>query len=111
MLPSFYKEGVPRILLEAMALSKPIITTDSVGCKECVVAPFKESDNIKLGKNGFLCGIKNAISLKNAMLDFIAMDSRTKSELGKEGRAFVVKNHNIKHVLKRYKIAIFKADS
>ena len=40
VLPS-YKEGIPRILLEALALGKPIITTNTSGCKECVALPLK----------------------------------------------------------------------
>lgn len=49
ILPSYYPEGTPRTILEAMALAKPIITTDSVGCRETVIN----------GYNGFLVGIKS----------------------------------------------------
>ena len=45
VLPSFYREGVPRTLLEAAAMGRPIITTDSVGCREVV------DDRV----NGLLC--------------------------------------------------------
>jgi len=44
ILPSYYREGVPRALLEALSLGKPIITTDHIGCRETVLN----------GKNGFL---------------------------------------------------------
>ena len=40
VLPSFYREGVPRTLMEAAAMSKPLITTDNVGCRD-VVLPTK----------------------------------------------------------------------
>ena len=36
VLPSFYREGVPRSLLEAAAMGKPIVTTDAIGCREAV---------------------------------------------------------------------------
>jgi len=49
VLPSFFGEGVPRILLEAAAMAKPIITTDSVGCREVV----------EHGVNGLLCRPKD----------------------------------------------------
>tara|TARA_X000000368_G_scaffold396464_2_gene364747 strand:+ start:3571 stop:4740 length:1170 start_codon:yes stop_codon:yes gene_type:complete len=44
ILPSYYREGVPRALLEALSLGKPIITTDHIGCRETVLD----------GQNGFL---------------------------------------------------------
>lgn len=52
VLPS-YREGVPRILLEAMAMGKPIITTDTVGCREV----------IEHKKNGLLISIKDSKNL------------------------------------------------
>ena len=38
MLPSYYPEGVPRALIEAAAMGKPVITTDSPGCRDVVDA-------------------------------------------------------------------------
>jgi N,N'-diacetylbacillosaminyl-diphospho-undecaprenol alpha-1,3-N-acetylgalactosaminyltransferase len=53
VLVSYYREGVPRILLEGLSMSKPIITADSVGCKEVV-------ENYK---NGYLVPPKNSEAL------------------------------------------------
>ena len=36
VLPSYYREGLPRVIQEAMAIGRPIITCDSVGCRETV---------------------------------------------------------------------------
>ena len=36
VLPSYYREGVPRTLLEAAAMGRPIVTSDAVGCREVV---------------------------------------------------------------------------
>jgi N,N'-diacetylbacillosaminyl-diphospho-undecaprenol alpha-1,3-N-acetylgalactosaminyltransferase len=49
-LPSYYREGVPRVLLEAMALGKPIVTTDNVGCREAV----------DQGRNGYLVPVHDS---------------------------------------------------
>lgn len=57
VLPSYYREGLPRVLLETMAMKKPIITADTVGCKEVCFN----------GINGFLVKPKDVESLYIAM--------------------------------------------
>lgn len=64
VLPS-YREGVPRSTQEAMALGKPVITTNAPGCRDTVVE----------GKNGFLIEIGDVESLINAMKKFILKPS------------------------------------
>lgn len=61
VLPSFYREGIPRSLLEAAAMGKPLITTDSVGCREVVVD----------GVNGYLVPPRDSRALAVAMGKFI----------------------------------------
>ena len=61
VLPSFYGEGLPRSILEAMAVGRPVLTTNNVGCKETVVQ----------GENGFLVPIKDAETLAERMIWFI----------------------------------------
>ncbi|MCY1213839.1 N,N'-diacetylbacillosaminyl-diphospho-undecaprenol alpha-1,3-N-acetylgalactosaminyltransferase [compost metagenome] len=65
VLPSYYREGVPRSTQEAMSLGKPVITTDSVGCRETVLD----------GVNGFLVPVKDPERLAAAMLRFIECPS------------------------------------
>lgn len=60
VLPS-YREGTPRTVLEAMAMGRPIITTDAPGCRETVVD----------GDNGFLVPVKNVTALADRMERFI----------------------------------------
>ena len=64
VLPS-YREGVPRSTQEAMALGKPVITTNAPGCRDTVVE----------GENGFLVEIGDVKSLINAMEKFILRPS------------------------------------
>jgi glycosyltransferase involved in cell wall biosynthesis len=60
VLPS-YREGTPRTVLEAMAMARPIITTDVPGCRETVVT----------GDNGFLVPVRDSVALAVAMERFV----------------------------------------
>jgi glycosyltransferase involved in cell wall biosynthesis len=62
VLPSYYREGIPRTILEAMATGRAIITTDAPGCRETVINGF----------NGFLVPAKDCEALAGAMERFIA---------------------------------------
>ena len=67
VLPSFYKEGGhPRSLLEAMAMGKPIITTDNMDC----------SDVVESGMNGVLVPVKDAAALAAAIEDLVEDDDK-----------------------------------
>ena len=61
ILPSYYREGLPRSTQEAMAMGRAVITTDMPGCRETVVD----------GANGYLVPVKNPRALALAMLRFI----------------------------------------
>lgn len=75
VLPS-YNEGIPRTILEAMSMGRPIITTNTPGCRETIRMPAnkkldKASKDIILGENGFLVPKKNVEKLVQAMEYFI----------------------------------------
>jgi len=61
VLPSIYREGIPRVLLEAAAMKLPIVTTNSPGCKEVV----------ENGTNGFLIPPHNAEALSGAITQLV----------------------------------------
>jgi lipopolysaccharide/colanic/teichoic acid biosynthesis glycosyltransferase/glycosyltransferase involved in cell wall biosynthesis len=61
VLPSYYREGLPRTILEAMAIGRAIITTDMPGCREPIVE----------GENGFLVPPRDADALAVAMQRFV----------------------------------------
>lgn len=61
VLPSYYREGVPRSTQEAMAMGRPVITTDAPGCRDTVIE----------GKNGFLVPKRDVDALVVAMERFI----------------------------------------
>lgn len=74
VLPS-YREGVPRSTQEAMAMSRPVITTDAPGCRETVVE----------GENGFLVPVRDVNALVRCMLRFIEQPSLIDS-MGEKSR-------------------------
>ena len=89
-LPSYYREGVPRILLEAMSLSKPIITTNSIGCRETV------ND----GYNGFIVNPKDSIGLAIKIEELISSNDLLRA-FGNNSRKMAVKEFGDKSVSKK----------
>ena len=77
-LPS-YREGLPKILLEAAACGRPIVTTDVPGCRETVIN----------GVNGLLVEVKSAESLKNALVRLIN-DRDLRVKMGEASRELAV---------------------
>jgi len=80
VLPS-YREGMPRVIMEAMAMERPVITTDTAGCRETV------DPNV----NGYLVPVRNATALAEAMKAFIQLDTTARKAMGKSGREKVLK--------------------
>jgi len=91
VLPS-YREGVPRSLLEACAMEKPIIATNVVGCKEVV----------NNGVNGYLCEVKNSQDLADKMEMMINLSEEERKNMGKAGREKIVKEFDEKIVINKY---------
>jgi glycosyltransferase involved in cell wall biosynthesis len=79
VLPS-YREGMPKVIMESMAMERAVITTDTAGCRETV------DESI----NGFLVPVRDSNALANAMLKFISLNKEEQSEMGKAGRAKVL---------------------
>jgi len=86
VLPS-YREGVPRSSQEAMAMARPIITTDAPGCRETVVD----------GKNGFLIPVRDAKALAEAMERFI-MQPELIERMGQASRKMAEECFNVRKV-------------
>lgn len=85
VLPSYYREGVPRSIQEAMAMGRPVITTDMPGCRDTVVH----------GGNGFLIKPRSVEALVDAMRLFIQNPSRAAS-MGSVARSFALENFDAK---------------
>lgn len=98
VLPSYYREGVPKSLLEAGAMGKPIITTDNVGCRETV------DDGI----NGFICEPRSSKSLKEALQKIVEMSHQKRLLLGNNSRAKIEREFDEQLVIKKYLSALNK---
>lgn len=92
VLPSYYREGIPKALLEAMAMTKPIITTDSIGCREV----------IEDGKNGFMVPVKDPEALAAAMMKMIDIGEEDRREMGRYGREKAVREFDKNIVIQAY---------
>lgn len=96
VLPSFYREGVPKSLLEAGAMGKPIVTTDNVGCRETV-------DD---GVNGYLCDLRSTESLSEKLDLMIQMSHEQRLEMGRQSRLKIEREFDEKIVIQKYLDAI-----
>ena len=85
VLPSFYGEGLPRSTQEAMALGRPVITTNWVGCR----------DTVQDGITGFLVPPRDHASLAAAMLRFIRSPALIE-RMGREGRKLAEERFDVR---------------
>lgn len=92
VLPSVYREGVPRSLLEAAASGKPIVTTDAIGCR----------DTVDDGSTGFLCRPGDISDLARQMLRFAELPPEEKLAMGLRGRRKMEKEFDERLVLDAY---------
>lgn len=91
VLPS-YAEGLPRTVLEAMSMAKPVIATDVVGCRDLVLHEV----------TGLLCEARNAQSLADSIQHFSQLSLAQCQQMGEAGRARVLANFADAQVLARY---------
>ena len=89
--PSYYREGVPKSLIDACAVGRPIVTTHSIGCKDVV-------DD---GVNGFLVPIKDSETLAQK-LRVLFEDRDMRTRMGKASRAKAEKEFSLETVVNKH---------
>jgi glycosyltransferase involved in cell wall biosynthesis len=89
VLPS-YREGLPKALIEACAIGRPIITTDVPGCRECVINEF----------NGFLVAAKDPDSICNK-LEVLISNSDMRKAFGINSRKLAEREFSIQSVIEK----------
>ena len=94
--PSYYKEGLPKSLIEAAAVGRPIITTDSTGCRDTVVD----------GENGFLIPIKDSNALADK-LSILIDNKALRVKMGERSRELAEKYFSLDKVIEQH-LEIYK---
>lgn len=100
VLPS-YREGLPRVLLEASAMSKPIVASNVSGCRDVVVD----------GVNGLLCKVKNSFDLAEKMTMIVNLSFEGRQKMGSKGRQIVKEVFDEGIVVNRYLETVYKGSS
>ena len=90
--PTYYPEGLSNVLLESLAVGRPIITTDRAGCREIV----------EDGVNGFVVIQRDSEDLINKIERFLSLSNATREEMGKAGRAKVEREFDRNIVVSQY---------
>ncbi len=90
-LPSFYGEGLPKVLIEAAACSRPVITTDHPGCRDAIVSDV----------TGVLVPIKNPEALADAIIELIENRDKRKS-MGQAGRKLAEEVFDVNRVVEQH---------
>ena len=89
--PSYYREGVPKSLIEACATGRPIVTTNSIGCK----------DTVEDGVNGFLIPIKDSHALAEK-LKVLIDDPALRQKMGRESRRIAERDFSLENVVAKH---------
>ena len=91
VLPS-YREGCANVLMQGASMAKPLIATDVTGCRNL----------IENGITGYLCEVRNPVSLAEKMILLYNLAEDKRLEMGLKGREKMIKEYQKRLVLKAY---------
>ncbi|WP_430450416.1 glycosyltransferase family 4 protein [Rhodophyticola sp.] len=96
VLPSYYLEGTPRALIEAAAMGRPIVTTDTPGCRDTVID----------GQSGYLVAPRDAEDLGDKLLRLCEMTAQDRDAMGRASRRLAEQRFDEAIVLRLYRTAL-----
>jgi glycosyltransferase involved in cell wall biosynthesis len=96
VLPSYYREGVPRCLLEAAAMGKPLIAYDNVGAR----------DVVEHSRNGWLVPSRDVSALARTMAEFTRLPATERARMGAAARAKVEREFDEAFIVQAYRSAL-----
>jgi glycosyltransferase involved in cell wall biosynthesis len=88
VLPSYYGEGLPKVLIEAAACGRAVVTTDSPGCRDAIIP------NV----SGLLIPVRDSIKLAEAILGLVN-DQDLRAAMGKTGRCLAEQEFRIENIV------------
>jgi len=91
VLPSYYGEGLPKVLIEAAACGRPVVTTDHPGCRDAIVPDV----------TGLLIPVKNSVALADAV-EWLVGHTEERRRMGKAARFFAEENFSIEQVAEQH---------
>lgn len=91
VFPSFYGEGIPKVLIEAAACARAIVTTDNPGCAEAIIN----------GETGLIVPVKNIVALE-AAVEYLIEENVERKRLGARGRELAEKEYDIDKVIQQH---------
>lgn len=97
VLPS-YREGIPRTMLEAASMAKPLIVSDAPGCKDVVINEV----------SGLICQVRDVKSLAYAFERLLTMPECEIKNMGKAGRNYMINEFDEKFVIDKYAVTLKK---
>jgi glycosyltransferase involved in cell wall biosynthesis len=96
-LPTYYREGLPKSLIEAAACGLPIVTTDVPGCR----------DVVRHGENGLLVGTRDSYGLAQA-LTYLINNPDIRVKMGANGRKIAEEEFSVEQIIPQI-LAVYKS--
>ena len=97
VLPS-YREGLPKVLIEAAACGRAVVTTDVPGCRDAIIPDV----------TGLLCEVKNARDLAKK-IEVLILNKQKRNDLGKKGRELAEREFDIRKIVQDH-CALYEID-
>jgi len=98
ILPTFYGEGIPRSLMEANSMKRPILASENVGCR----------DIVENGVNGILCKSQDVEDLALKMKYMMQLPSAELKKMGENGRQIILSKFEESVIVDKYLVEVGK---
>ena len=105
VLPSFYREGLPRVLCEAAACARAVVTTEMPGCRDAIESGRGRNTATTRAASGLLVPVRNVQALAEAIKALLE-DKNKREQMGRVGRALAEEHFDIRQIVQAH-LAIY----